>query len=48
MSEHIPKVSAGKFKVKVRVKGETDGPVFQGQKIVVPCKSCNPTKIRLT
>lgn len=41
----IPKVSGGKYpaaKVRFRIKGQPDGPVFQGQVIVSPCKGCSP------
>ena len=27
-------------KVRFRIKGETDGPIYQGQVAVVPCRSC--------
>ena len=43
----IPRVSAKKYppkdraaKVRFRIKGEKDGPVFEGQKLVVPCRGC--------
>jgi hypothetical protein len=45
----IPRVSAKHYapqpaptaaKVRFRVKGEADGPVYQGQVVVVPCRSC--------
>lgn len=46
----IRRVSAKKYrppaepdrtaKVRFRIKGQTDGPIYQGQKIITPCKSC--------
>jgi len=43
----IRRVSAGKypqaeglFAVRMRVKGEADGPVFRGQTVIVPCAGC--------
>jgi hypothetical protein len=27
-------------KVRFRIKGEVGGPIYQGQRIVVPCKTC--------
>jgi hypothetical protein len=44
----IPRVSAKHYapwpapaaKVRFRLKGEVDGPVYQGQAVVTPCKSC--------
>jgi hypothetical protein len=33
--------SNGTFAVRFRIKGQNDGPVFQGQKIIMPCKGCN-------
>lgn len=40
-----PKVAAKHYvsrpaKVKLRIKGQPDGPVYQGQVVVVPCGSC--------
>lgn len=29
-------------KVRIRLKGNTDGPVFEGAKEVQPCKTCGP------
>jgi hypothetical protein len=45
-----PKISAKHYapappaaaKVRFRIKGQSDGPVYQGQKIVTPCASCRP------
>ena len=37
-SAPVPDPSA--FPVKVRIKGQPDGPVFQGQTIIVPCLNC--------
>jgi len=40
------KVSASKYtgnaaaKVKFRIKGQPDGPVYQGQSVIAPCRSC--------
>jgi 23S rRNA maturation-related 3'-5' exoribonuclease YhaM len=38
------KVSPEKYKqpakIKWRVKGNTDGHVYQGQEIIAPCKTC--------
>ena len=51
MTDPIPRmpVSAyqkrGNFPVKFRRAGEGDGPVFQGQKMVVPCANCGVRKI---
>jgi hypothetical protein len=45
----IPRVSAKHYapqpvptaaKVRFRVKGESDGPVYQGQVQIIPCASC--------
>lgn len=38
----IHKVSSGKYpaKVRFRIKGQPEGPVFQGQEIIHPCKGC--------
>lgn len=40
----LPKVSASKYaksaKVKWKIKGNKDGAVYQGQKIVGKCKFC--------
>jgi hypothetical protein len=43
-----PKVSASKypgaadsaFPVRFRIKGQPDGPVYAGQRVVMPCKTC--------
>ena len=48
----IPRVSAKHYapqpapaaKVRFRLKGETDGPIYQGQHIITPCKSCGKQK----
>lgn len=44
----IARVSASKYdrpaRVRVRLKGETDGPVYEGQRVVVPCKTCGQRK----
>ena len=42
-----PRVSAAKYdppaaRVRVRVKGSgTEGVVYQGQRVIVPCKNCS-------
>jgi hypothetical protein len=28
--------------IRMRLKGRKDGPVFRGQELVRPCKSCGP------
>lgn len=35
-----PQVDPEAAKVRVRIKGEQDGPVFQGQVVIVPCLNC--------
>jgi hypothetical protein len=49
----IPRVSAKHYapqpvptaaKVRFRLKGETEGPIYQGQRIITPCKSCGKQK----
>lgn len=45
-----PKVSAAKYaiasdldqnaKMKWRIKGNQDGPVYQGQAVIIPCSTC--------
>lgn len=42
-----PRVSAKNYpgenraaKVRIRIKGEPDGPVYQGQEIIQPCDGC--------
>lgn len=59
MSQPIRPVSARKypgngvkgtasFPVKLRLKGTADGPVYQGQSVVIPCKTCpTPAKSNL-
>jgi hypothetical protein len=46
-STPIKRVSAKKYppkdraaKMRFRIKGETDGPIYEGQKIILPCKGC--------
>jgi len=44
-----PKVSAAKYretaaKVMWRIKGNPDGPIYEGQKVITPCKSCSKPK----
>lgn len=34
----------GAARVKWRVKGNDDGPVYRGQKVVRPCKGCGNRK----
>ena len=37
----IPRVSPQKYaKVRFRIKGEKEGPVYQGQALVKPCVGC--------
>jgi hypothetical protein len=43
----VPRVSPAKYrsknraaKVRFRIKGEADGPLYEGQKLVVPCSGC--------
>lgn len=35
-----PVETAGAFPVRFKLKGAKDGPVYQGQVVVVPCKGC--------
>ncbi len=50
MSDPLPKVSASKYatpaaKVRIRIKGSgTEGVVFQGQRVITPCKNCPSPK----
>jgi hypothetical protein len=39
----VPRITAP-AKVKWRIKGSPDGPVYQGQAIVVPCPACRGGK----
>jgi len=42
----LPKVSAKKYpesrpaQVRFRIKGNTDGPIYRGQELMRPCKTC--------
>ncbi len=40
----IPAVSGRAYeramRVKVKIKGEPDGPVYEGQNIILPCPGC--------
>ena len=48
----LPRVSAKHYgqqpapaaKVRFRLKGETDGPIYQGQVQIVPCAGCGGTR----
>ena len=35
-----PADPSGAFPVKFRLKGEADGPVYSGQAVVIPCRTC--------
>lgn len=51
----LPRVSAGHYaaaepraaKIRYRLKGESDGPIYQGQRILVPCATCGGGAITL-
>ena len=34
-------------KVRFRLKGETDGPIYQGQVQIVPCAGCGKRQTRI-
>jgi len=40
----IPAVSGAAFtraaRVKVKIKGASDGPIFEGSKVISPCRGC--------
>lgn len=50
----IPRVSAKHYglvqprtaKVRFRIKGETDGPIYQGQTKIKACQSCGQSRIK--
>ncbi len=36
----VPAADPSAAKIRMRIKGQSDGPVYQGQKLVAPCKGC--------
>lgn len=42
MSEEppLPRIRNSAARVKWRLKGAVDGPVYEGQREVIPCKNC--------
>jgi hypothetical protein len=48
----LPRVSAKHYgnqaaKVRFRVKGNADGPIYQGQVQIVPCAGCSGAKRKI-
>ena len=39
-AKHYAPAEAETFPVRFRIKGQKDGPVYTGQRLVVPCKDC--------
>jgi hypothetical protein len=39
-AKHYAAAPADAAMIRFRLKGETTGPVYQGQKVIIPCASC--------
>lgn len=45
MSFNRPTSHKPAAKVKFRVKGQPDGPIYEGQRIIIPCKGCGKSNL---
>lgn len=41
---YAPQPAARPAKVRFRLKGQLTGPLYQGQQLIVPCKTCTQPK----